>query len=714
MGNTPQSYSSQGLEGSFPPDPTTTTGRVQDDGWSILTWAGHYDKNGNWSTKENWSDYYDNDGVFAYGRLLQDYQTRCPTTDHNGHVVACIDAQTFQGLPTGYVSGSGLNEWTFAPGTQGDFYVASEMALQNWIVTNSYFRTACGDESRADILPLFYYPYDKPWNAQVIENYIKKDNIAPACAALLRNNTDPDVQEKYGLLGMPKFWAPAAQGGYYAINAAEQATNVATEWMFKAQDWQIDYGWHLALYPGMDNWLSAEDQAEFMKAYPNFADSYVAPGHINPGFMGDPFWSPQDRAAFQAKILMQAPQNPNRSGGQAPYPLSDKTITAPGYQGHLPDLQTAFNQGNSPISPWRGGGAGKSYEDPCEQSGIVSSVMPFLGAGVLGFGGISAFGLDDLPAAAGTLSWAVGGYFLGKSLFGVEQYAQYGYWQMSYARLSIILLSTGALVGLSGDLSKASTVALPAEFDLPLAVVLGVVGFFVVAPRLIDMLEPLLKDVSGVTSPFAAFDDWVTKWLWNGCVKEEFASPGSCLCTDAAKLEGGKEALIEDWLKYYLIVTGDQYSLRQACLRGRLARGPWQATGGNPNLIGSCDVDSQTMTNPMACLSSGAWMYRAPWIPSNPRSGPLEIEMWNEIESCFADDNPSALPPATDDDRNCQAKYGEYFRYDPASKSCKNFLAPPQQVEDPDAQGPGQFDFEGLLKNGYPAPPDGGLDCKIL
>ena len=88
MGNTPQSYSSKNLEAEFPLDPSTTTGQLSWGGWPILTWAGFYDRNGNWTTQEHWTGFYDNDGEFAYGRLLSDYQTRCPTTDHTGHALA--------------------------------------------------------------------------------------------------------------------------------------------------------------------------------------------------------------------------------------------------------------------------------------------------------------------------------------------------------------------------------------------------------------------------------------------------------------------------------------------------------------------------------------------------------------------------------------------------------------------------------------------------
>lgn len=643
--------------------------------------------------------HYDNDGRFAYGRLLYEYQSKCPTQDHLLHPLACVDAQAFQGMPLAQ---------------QREYFNTVLLQMGSFLYSDQWIRDKIKDPDQYDqYWPLLYYPYSKFKNAAYLENKILQMGLDDDQAWVIRNNESKFVQERAMILNMPNFGA--FQGNQFAGPPDAVMFDLPTT--FRSQDWQVDVGWHLAVMPPHDSPLLQE----FCKDYPDLCPSSDGPTcnnnqlncpgqHVNPGFTGNPFWMPQDRQSYITQVLMQQPWNPNDV--TASYPHSNQTVSDPTYKGHLPDLQVAYNQSNAPVAPWRNGGAGKTYVDPCDASGLLEAYAPLILAGLAVVPSASIYGIEDFPAVLGIGSWVAGGYLIGKAIYGEKAYDAYIYNDYKEIYLATGVFCAGNLAAISMQLAEDGTIQGP---PMAIAALAAAIGWFVVATPVGDKLKPIVVGLDKITSPLAWVDDMLTKWLWNGCIKESFASPGDCLCADAMKVQGGKEGLIDDWLHYYLDTTDQQYLLRQACLRGRMARGPWRSTDStNPNLIGSCDLGSQIMTNPMACLSSASWMYKDPWIPSQKRSGDLEFEMWNEIADCFDDKNPSALPPATDQDRHCQTQYGEYFRWDAAAGNCKNFLAPVATDVEPDARGPGQFDFVGLLKTGTPSPPEQqGSGCSI-
>jgi hypothetical protein len=289
-----------------------------------------------------------------------------------------------------------------------------------------------------------------------------------------------------------------------------------------------------------------------------------------------------------------------------------------------------------------------------------------------------------LPRDTGTFivaaSLGTGAFYEAEASFGIDaaNNALQGDHTMSLRAATVLSLGMPpGLVCVFFETGLAADIGLTTATQLPLAALAAAAGYvYLRVPVYISLIVGSTL-TSLITLPIAAIAH-VLQYLINGCwISHIFRSKDDCLCSEANENSGGKSQLIQQWLDVYYQTSGDQRKLRQACLEMELTRGAWASTGDDPNVISKCGgVRTNMMDNPMACLSAGAWTFGPPDDPDVIREPALNEIMWTQIYHCLDATNPSMLPPVTDEDKQCQKQYGEHFRWDTGTFSCRNQVMP--------------------------------------
>ncbi len=599
------------------------------------------------------------DFVFYNGNASGKFQGQCANLDFRiGEVFAtCELTQQFNGLPYE---------------TQQHAANVSDVMLYTADLVRRNVENACGSNTFWYTWPLFYQDYGTSDGKKTIDTFLANHPEVRCGEILKRASVDVDVQRNYQFMNQS---AQCFRDGYYFPGTVgdPNPNNLCYPPKLGIEDcpypkesfdvtiqhfgWQPqpDGGWHLASDPTKPGWF------------------------VDPGGVGNPYWLMPERQAAQTLAfggVLHAKKDP----------ITQTECDAPGYKGKLPFLSVAANQYN-PIknSPFKPGGAGKDYRDPCLQETLLEKVVP----GICGFFGF--YTVHTLLANPGFGALFVSGlsgaslFYLGRQLLNMapppnpldpDPIIDKTYYGRLFAYFGgAALLSAGAVSAFTVGWNEKF--GLDSEVEVPIVALSAAAGAVLLFPVFNDAIESgpslLFEFLFGIVDTVTKF----TKYLFNGCYSSHWwRTDADCLCSDAYKANAGKAGLIDDWLDIYYGVTGEQRMLRKQCLQSEMTRGAWASTGDDQNVISQCGgVRTNFMDNPMACFSSGAWTFGEPDMPSVQRFPALNGIMWDQIYHCLDPKNPSMLPPATDKDRECQ-KYGPHWRWDETSKSCRNWILP--------------------------------------
>lgn len=568
---------------------------------------------------------------------------------------------------------------------------AEIMLAEGWNKHRLYGYGNCMDKMTAkcgkyaeDAVPMMYKPYntvdpvDKiAWGKNAVEDWIAKRPDAPAaCKDLLRNNW---LNPEYRCWNPP--YTILKQAPADLLSSYNRGLLAVGDYDFQAglNFASPVYGGQRSIAVGAPWWNSQERTAKFM---------LMGYGVDNAGVV----------QSAEQEILTNAIQY-----GRAPegtqlidyfqetgnYIAGGEMITAPGYKGKLPNLPQPAVAGNIPWVPTKlEGGAGDDYVDPCQARGPLETILPIAAsiAGILAplvvipLVGIAPLDDAGVWTAAGTLGGTM--YYLARDVYGVD--AVLGLTDengKSPSFYSARILGVGAPVSawlLADTMGVLASIGSGQAFRYGGAIAAGTVGFLLLVPVLESALGFGGSLLSIISAPIAFLETGITL-LFNGCVAQEINGINKCKCREAYS----KSNHIRDFALMYGI-TDNQKTLRSACARAAMTAqdSMW---GSSRDVIGKCDLDTGVMDKYEACISSAQWLYR-------PNDSPNMPAMWAEVAHCYDAKNPSFLPPKTDADKQCQTKYGEYYR--DVGGQCLNKAAP-VNLQTPDA-----FDFENFVSMG--------------
>ncbi len=630
------------------------------------------------------------------------WQAMCTDADNIGTVgMTCTRTQYFNGLPCP------VKQQT-AKASQAMLY-AAEAVYQS-------IENDCGQGTFDTIWPLFYADYNTVDGKAQIEAYIQKTpNLSALGATVLREcSSNENMQRQYQFMNQASrpiietfdlyqlTWDGAHGSGQLVSDNTPTVTQPGTHAL------HAGYYWHdyvSPLFPATDEYRQPYAATAPGRAYMNNKATYaetlanqawqVAAGwHFaidpnsgewcDPGFVGNPYWDGPTRDKMVQKAFGFMPKSPYKGNQKPP-------VTAPGYAGDLPSYQFAFDPGNPLVnSKFVSGGAATRYQDPCAAESPLTEFLPAI-VGIVAFVAPMAV----FPRVSGTfaLSSVLGftAYSMVKQTYGLAGLGKLMNEDFTDTDRAGAVLAFGAPAALVLIVIQSAPPSWGFQVDNEILVA---VGAGVVSEYFLGGIAKLSLRVGGgifsaISSPLDGITTFLTH-LFNGCAGEWFASKNDCLCKDAEAAGANKTFMKNQWLDTYYAVTGDQRRLRNTCLALEMSRGPWASTDPNdPDAISRCN--GQVMDNRWACLSAGGWCYGPENFHGVPDRPPGEKEMWDQIYHCLDPDNPSMLPP-TAADAPCK-QYGEHFRMDPVSGSCKNFIMPGPIGSDPvGLQGPGAMD----------------------
>lgn len=674
------------------------------------------------------------------------YQSECTDVDYDirDAPMACYGTQYWEGINPFIKIASVV--------ASNDMLLSAQRVYEEW---NEAYDNSM---SQRDFLPYFnlLWPLlyqqvkvkdndgnlvDNPYAKAYIDKYLTENHelATPNIIDILNTNYLDDVQQQFGFMNQSADCQSYTRIGYFFNNSYtlypyqqindltqnDKEINVCdgTPWnqtketyetTLERLNWQDEAGFHMVIDP----------RTNFLR---------------DPGFIGNPYWTEKDRKIAIMKSFGVTPDNPadpNEGGAGQRNPWNDSV----GYGGKLPMLETAFNPGNPPFNnlPEKGGGFG-TYTDVCEAAGPIEMLLPPTAA----FAGfvIPYLILPKEAPSSYVLSFtfAYSFYYIGLDSYGFAAQARalrgVEYYNLKAANVLSAGLGAGGVLALF-DIGISNDLGLPNDLKWILCVPVGLASNWFLEKPILEGLALGTGIMAVVTFPLAV----ITKMLMSiltGCVVNIFRSPPDCECSTAEKVSGGKTDIASTLLQYYG-VTGEQYTMRSVCMAEEMARGWWESDEQQfPNMIGSCDAATNTMSNIGACYSAGQWTIGPPNNIGGMTYRPYPAnEMWGYdvtltpgdapvytggIWHCLDAKNPSFIPPQNSKDSICEKQYGKGFRWvdknsgiyaDPKYPEgiCKNFQLP----------GPNMVDDKGLQYPGQVIPPTDGSggafnsDCTIL
>jgi hypothetical protein len=616
-----------------------------------------------------------------YTDAFLNFQFACNSAAYDPQTpLVCITDKFYYGGPDGnlaptvYVDTKDNSVDVVFPGTNkptGSTYLAfGAPEYDNGLVIYDYLvrkriENVCPGQSD-NVWPLFYQNYDSPDGKKAIDDYFAKNPEPPGgkCYETLKQNMTEYSQRRYMRLNAPDWETqPVANPNFWSWGAwwehpqlddyPEEAllSKTLADTVYDGHYWGNPFWSHtdreeaLRLAVGVDSVTGQNFQDVWAQKYVNY-------GLIQGGKSAEDYFSPEDGAGKS---------NP---------------VTDPKYSGNLPYLVPYLNKGTEPWHDLTTGKEAHGYNNPCNNRGFIETYLPVF-AGVVG----GAFCGFLIPGKSAKVTAAVTGgtfcYEYLKGIYGVAALERLvGASDIDTKATAADILSIGGPITLflaGFELQLYPEQYLTKNAEVAGVAIAGAAGYLLLAPALRPLLNYGGDVVTIVTAPLTALELGFT-WAFNGCFAHILGSDdNTCFCEDA----NDKELLIRAFDEV-MGTTGAQSQLRKQCFAAAMTTGTW---GSDPHDIEPCDGNGHTATI-IPCMTAGTWLY------SDESNLTLDKarKMKREIAHCADPNNRSMLPP-TDQDQACVKQYGEYFRWDDSSKSCKDFRAPLGQ-QDPGYKWP--------------------------
>ena len=553
-------------------------------------------------------------------------------------------------------------------------------------------------ERRFDaVWPAFHWPYDSEYGKKRVEQLFNNlDFIMPPEAyKTLRENYKEDNQRRYCIMHGVRDEMCISVEGIHAGGGGAQ---------FYAPPWAL----YRDKYSQPYTKRTIQEDNSFTERYPEpirgdeFGARYTtfrlrtpprgqgAQHLVDPGGIGNPLWTLEERRRAMDRIMPESFNevwneiyvttgkiDPSCTYDECFEPKYEAGVRGPFYDdpvygGMEPSLAGTFHPYAVPGQEvQREGGAGSTWKDKCHERGMLEKILPYAAAL---FG--AAVPMILLPSGQARYVIAAGSaggfYYVAQDLYGLDALLSIG--DDENAQSAATWLTLG--VGTGGVLLLGELNMLPQVLQDNLYEAAGGAGagaYMLTRGRLATVLQITGGIASIITSPLTLIETGLL-FMTNGCLAQEFWIPFACTCKEADKT-GGKSGIRDAILADALGATGQQLRMRNKCMREAMQEGPWASTGKDLNVIGDCK--GAKMENPYACFTGQNWLISEPSIfPDEPQRDDVGKQMWDLVAPCMDRNNPSFLPPKTEQDKYCHRTYGEQFRAGEGGE-CLDYSRPP-------------------------------------